>query len=93
MAVRLSMTRQVVSQPFWGSTVDALENNDDRHTARVRLPAYITRAEQVELHRKDASIREENLDIANKLLTITFNPFSRDNDEAAVNTINIVLRR
>ena len=87
------MTRQVVSQPFWGNTVDALENNDDRHTARVRLPAYITRAEQVELHRNGARIMEENLDIANKLLTIRFNnPFSTVNGEADVNTINIVLR-
>ena len=77
---------------YWGNTVDALENNDDRHTARIRLPAYITRAEQVELHRNGARIREENLDIANKLLTIRFNPFSSVNGEAVVNTINIVLR-
>ena len=77
---------------FWGNYVDALENNNDPHTARIQLPAYITRAEQVELHRDGAGIREENLDIANKLLTVRFNPFSRANDEAVVNTINIVLR-
>lgn len=78
---------------YWGNSVDALGNNDDRHTARIRLPAYITRAEQVELHRNGARIMEENLDIANKLLTIRFNnPFSTVNGEADVNTINIVLR-
>ena len=77
---------------YWGNSVDALENNDDRHTARIRLPAYITRAEQVELHRNGARIREENLDIANKLLTIGFNPFGGVNGEAVANTINIVLR-
>ena len=77
---------------FWGNSVDALENNDDRNIARIRLPAYITRAEQVELHRNGARIREESLDIANKLLTIRFNPFSSVNGEAVTSTINIVLR-
>ena len=79
-------------QSFWGNSVDALGNNDDRHTARIQLPAYITRVEQVELHINGARIREENLDIPNKLLTIRFTPYSIVNDEAVVNTINIVLR-
>ena len=79
-------------QSFWGNSVDALGNNDDHHTAHIQLPAYITRAEQVELHRNGARIREEHLDIANKLLTIRFTPSSIVNDEAVVNTINIVLR-
>ena len=77
---------------FWGNSVDALEDGTDRHTARIRLPAYITRAEQVELHRNGSRIREENLDIANKMLTIKFNPFSNHNGEANTNTVNIVLR-
>ena len=79
-------------QSFWGNSVDALGNNDDRHTARIQLPAYITRVEQVELHINGARIREENLDIPNKLLTIRFTPSSIVKDEAVVNTINIVLR-
>lgn len=77
---------------FWGNSVDALEDGTDRHTARIRLPAYITRAEQVELHRNGSRIREENLDIANKMLTIRFNPFSNINGEANTNKVNIVLR-
>ena len=77
---------------FWGNSVDALEGGTDRYTARIRLPAYITRAEQVELHRNGSSIREENLDIVNKRLTIKFNPFSHSDDEADTNKVNIVLR-
>ena len=77
---------------FWGNSVDALEGGTDHHTARIRLPAYITRAEQVELHRNGSSIREENLDIVNKMLTIKFNPFSHSDDEANTNKVNIVLR-
>lgn len=77
---------------LWGNSVDALENNNDPHTARIRLPAYITRAEQVELHRNGSRVMEENLDIANKLLTIKFNPFSRLNGEAVSSSVNIILR-
>lgn len=77
---------------FWGNTVEALEDNNDRHTARIQLPAYITRAEQVELHRNGSNIMEETLDIANKMLIIRFNPFSRLNGEANTNKVNIVLR-
>ena len=79
-------------QSFWGNSVDALENNGDRHIARIRLPAYITRAEQVELHRNGARIREESLDIPNKLLTVRFNPSTIVNGEPVENAINIVLR-
>lgn len=77
---------------FWGNSVDALVDDDERHTARIQLPAYITRAEQVELHRNGSNIMEETLDIANKLLIIRFNPFSRTNREANTNKVNIVLR-
>ena len=77
---------------FWGNSVDALEDGTDHHTARISLPAYITRAEQVELHRNGSRISEENLDIANKMLTIKFNPFSNHNGEANTNKVNIVLR-
>ena len=77
---------------FWGNSVDALEGGTDRYTARIRLPAYITRAEQVELHRNGSSIREENLDIVNKMFTIKFNPFSHSDDEAGTSKVNIVLR-
>lgn len=79
-------------QSFWGNSVDALENNGDHHIARIQLPAYITRAEQVELHRNDARIREESLDIPNKLLTVRFNPSTIVNGEPVENAINIVLR-
>lgn len=77
---------------FWGNTIDALEDNNERHIARIQLPAYITRAEQVELHRNGSNIMEESLDIANKMLIIRFNPFSRLNGEAVANKVNIVLR-
>ena len=79
-------------QSFWGNSVDALEKTDDHNTARVKLPAYITRAEQVELHINGAGIRETSLDIANKLLTVRFTPFSNGNGGAVAHTLNIVLR-
>lgn len=77
---------------FWGNSVDAFEDNDDRHTARIKLPAYITRASQVELHRNGARILEENLDIDNKILVIKFNPFSRLDGKSVSGSVNIVLR-
>lgn len=77
---------------YWGNSVDALEDNSERHIARIQLPAYITRAEQVELHRNGSNIMEETLDIANKMLIIRFNPFTRFTGETTPNKVNIVLR-
>lgn len=83
-------------QSFWGNTIDAIEADNDegtgRHIATIHLPDYITRAEQVELHRTYSKILEETLDIANKTLIIKFNSYNGADGESIHHKVNIVLR-
>lgn len=79
---------------YWGNDLNHFILNKDGypHTAEIQLPAYITRAEQVEIHRNNAHIREERLDLANKTLTLAFHPLPRNSGLAVRNEVNIVLR-